>query len=81
MTTRTVVQQAKPADGLLKLCDEPVLVVTKTVRDITDNSNARQVAFDKCAARLRCLVWWINAADRKAPPAECSSDGTAPDAR
>ncbi len=75
VTTRTVVQQAKPADGLLQLCEKPVLVPTKTVRDITDNSNARQVAFDKCAARLRCLVWWINAADHKAPPAECISDG------
>lgn len=73
MTSRTVVEQARPAEALLKLCDEPALVPTHVVRDITDNSNARQVAFDKCAARMRCLVWWINAADRTAPPAECST--------
>lgn len=69
--TQTVVEPAKPADGLLKLCEAPVLKPTQTVGDIQENRIRAETAFDKCAARMRCLVWWVSAASREAPPAEC----------
>jgi len=76
------VQQARPADELLKLCEAPALVPTRNVRDITDNSTAKGVAFEKCAARFRCLVWWITTANHETAPAECRSDTPAtPEAR
>lgn len=78
VTSRTVVQQSRPTDELLKLCEAPALVPTRSVRDITDNSTAKGVAFDKCAARLRCLVWWITTANHETPPAECRTVPTAP---
>ena len=74
VTSRTVVQQARPDDALLKLCEAPNVVPTRSVRDITDNSTAKGVAFDKCAARFRCLVWWITTANREIPPTECRKE-------
>lgn len=74
MVTQTVVETAKPGEGLLQLCEKPKLAPTRVVRDITENASAWQTAFDKCAARLRCLVWWMSAANREAPPAECQTE-------
>lgn len=71
VTTRTVVKQARPDDAMLKLCEKAKVVPTLTVGDMADNSTAKDVAFDKCAARLRCLVWWITTANKETPPADC----------
>lgn len=73
VTTRTVVDPAKPADGLLVQCEAPVLKPTLIVGDIQENRTRALVAFDKCAARVRCLVWWISTANRETPPAECKA--------
>lgn len=73
MVTRTVVDPVKPDDGLLKLCEAPVFKPTLVVGDIQENKTRAEVAFDKCAARLRCLVWWITTASQDTPPAECQS--------
>jgi hypothetical protein len=65
------VDTAKPAEGLLQLCEAPVFKPTLVVGDIQENKTRAEVAFDKCAARMRCLVWWIVSAGKGAPPAEC----------
>lgn len=74
MTTRTVVDQVKPVDGLLKLCEAPVFKPTLVVGDIQENRIRAEAAYDKCAARMRCLVWWVRTAGRELPPAECHTD-------
>jgi hypothetical protein len=44
---------------------------TLVVGDIQENRTRAMVAFDRCAARLRCLVWWITSANHETPPTEC----------
>jgi hypothetical protein len=73
VTSRTVVETAKPGEGLLKLCEAPVFKPTLVVGDIQENKTRAEVAFDKCAARMRCLVWWVSEAGHDTPPAECAS--------
>jgi hypothetical protein len=65
------VDTAKPGEGLLKLCEAPVFKPTLVVGDIQENKTRAEVAYDKCAARLRCLVWWISTASKDAPPGDC----------
>lgn len=67
-----MVDTAKPGDGLLKPCEAPVFKPTLVVGDIQENKVRAEVAYDKCAARMRCLVWWVSAAAKEAPPAECA---------
>jgi hypothetical protein len=71
VTSRTVVETAKPGDGLLKLCEASVFKPPLLVGDIQENKTRAEVAFDECAARMRCLVWWIKTASHEAVPAEC----------
>ncbi|MGE7137930.1 hypothetical protein ACQKIE_09915 [Luteibacter sp. NPDC031894] len=71
--TRTVLEDRKPADGLLKLCEAPVFKPTLVVGDIQENKIRAEAAYDRCAARMRCLVWWVSTARREAPPAECKA--------
>ena len=68
-----MVEPARPDDALLTLCEGAKVVPTRTVRDITENSTAKDVAFAKCAARFRCLVWWITSANHETPAAECKT--------
>jgi hypothetical protein len=68
-----VVQVAQPSDALKELCDAPVFKPTLFVGDMQDNKITAEAAFDKCAARMRCLVWWLDTADHQTPPAECNS--------
>lgn len=77
MISRTVVETAKPGDGLLKLCEAPVFKPTLVVGDIQENKLRAEVAYDKCAARMRCLVWWIRTAGKEAAPGECMAPGEA----
>jgi len=56
------VETITPNAALLQLCGPPGLVRTETVRNIVDNSNARQDAYDSCAARMCRLVQWIQKA-------------------
>lgn len=53
---RTVVQTDTPSAALLQLCESPQLTRTETVRNMAENSLARQDAYDRCAARLCRLV-------------------------
>jgi hypothetical protein len=48
-----------------------VLKPTLVVGDIQENRTRAIVAFDRCAARMRCLVWWITSASHETPPDEC----------
>jgi hypothetical protein len=72
--TRTVVEPSLPPDGLLQLCEAPVLKPTQKVRDIQENRIRAETAFEKCAARMRCLIWWVASAADDAPPAECRKE-------
>jgi len=69
--TETKVIPQRPPDGLLVLCDGPAYVQTKLVRDIKDNWISADTAFNACAARMRCLAWWITTANHEKPAAEC----------
>lgn len=71
MTSRTVVQVARPDDAMLVQCEAPVLKPTLFVGDIQENRTRAVVAFERCAARMRCLVWWITSANHETPPSEC----------
>lgn len=73
MTSRTVVQVARPADVLLQQCEAAVRKPTLKVGDIQENRIRAVVAFEKCAARVRCLIWWITTANHETPPVECST--------
>lgn len=59
---RTVVQTDTPSAALLQLCEPPRLTRTETVRNMADNSIARQDAYDHCAARMCRLVQRIQRA-------------------
>lgn len=50
-----------------------MLKPTLVVGDIQENRTRAVVAFDKCAARVRCLIWWVTTANREAPPVECKA--------
>lgn len=69
-----MVDPAKPADGLLVQCEAPVFVPTLLVRDINENKIRAFTAYERCAARVRCLIWWIATANHETPPADCRSD-------
>lgn len=47
-----------PSAALLQRCQAATLVPAETVRDLVTNSNARQLAYDKCAARMDALAGW-----------------------
>lgn len=66
-----MVQSAQPSDALLTQCEAPVLKPTLIVGDIQENRERAVVAFERCAARMRCLVWWITSANHEEPPAAC----------
>jgi len=66
------VDTAKPGDGLLKLCEAPVFKPTLVVGDIQENKTRAEVAYDKCAARMSCLVWWIKTANHETPSPSCA---------
>lgn len=65
---------AKPAEGLLQLCEAPVFRPTLVVGDIQENKTRAEAAYDKCAARFRCLVWWITSAAHETSPVECRKE-------
>lgn len=69
--TETKVIPQRPPDGLLALCDAPTYVQTKLVRDMKDNWISADTAYNACAARMRCLAWWITTANHEKPAAEC----------
>ncbi|WP_425521052.1 Rz1-like lysis system protein LysC [Xylella taiwanensis] len=67
--TITVVQSrvevAAPPQELLRPCEEPVLPRVATVRDVLEHALSWRVAYAHCAAQVRCLAAWTQAASRE----------------
>lgn len=59
--------QAVPSPALLLPCVAPSLVPSETVRDVVNNSNARQLAFDACNAQHEGLLEWHRSMTGAAP--------------
>lgn len=48
----------QPPAGLLQRCQPPKLTPTVDGRQMAANSRERQSAYDKCAARVTCIIEW-----------------------
>ena len=71
---RTEVKVLWPPDGLLKRCVPPKTIPTVTGRDMAANSRERQSAYEKCEARMNCLIEW-HALARAAVYSNVTMDG------
>ena len=48
----------QPSAALLVPCIPPKIRESRNVRDLVNNSNARQVAWESCNARHQALIEW-----------------------
>ena len=48
----------RPSEALLTPCSPPRIREAEYVRDLVNNSNARQSAWEKCNARHEALLQW-----------------------
>ena len=58
-TTRVEIPvYVRPSEALLTPCSPPRIREAEYVRDLVNNSNARQSAWEKCNARHEALLKW-----------------------
>ncbi|HHW4679452.1 MAG TPA: Rz1-like lysis system protein LysC [Xylella sp.] len=60
--TQTRVEVAAPPEALLRPCEKPVLLRVETVRDLLGQTLSWRLAYERCAAQVRCLGAWTQAA-------------------
>ena len=63
-----------PSKNLRQRCDKPLTVPAQTNDDIASNSRQRKVAYEKCEARMDCLIDWLDMAEKN--PDEEPAPGT-----
>nr|WP_311145340.1 hypothetical protein [Xylella fastidiosa] len=51
-----------PPQGLLQPCEEPPLPRVETVRDVLNQTLGWRLAYEHCAAQVRCVAAWVQAA-------------------
>ncbi|WP_425527346.1 Rz1-like lysis system protein LysC, partial [Xylella fastidiosa] len=56
MVTQTRVEVITPPQGLLQPCEEPPLPRVETVRDLLSQTLAWRLAYEQCAAQVRCVA-------------------------
>ncbi|MGY4696653.1 Rz1-like lysis system protein LysC [Xylella fastidiosa subsp. sandyi] len=62
IVTQTRVEVIAPPQGLLQPCEEPPLPRVETVRDLLSQTLAWRLAYEQCAAQVRCVAAWGQAA-------------------
>ncbi|WP_425521205.1 Rz1-like lysis system protein LysC [Xylella fastidiosa] len=62
IVTQTRVEVITPPQGLLQPCEEPPLPRVETVRDVLNQTLAWRLAYEHCAAQVRCVAAWVQAA-------------------
>ncbi|MDC6408896.1 hypothetical protein LOK82_09770 [Xylella fastidiosa subsp. multiplex] len=65
IVTQTRVE-VSPAAGLLQPCEEPPLPRVETVRDVLNQTLAWRLAYEHCAAQVRCVAAWVRRQRRAA---------------
>ncbi|MDD0928318.1 hypothetical protein LOD59_11940, partial [Xylella fastidiosa subsp. multiplex] len=51
-----------PPQVLLQPCEEPPLPRVETVRDLLSQTLGWRLAYEQCAAQVRCVAAWVQAA-------------------
>ncbi|WP_425612301.1 Rz1-like lysis system protein LysC [Xylella fastidiosa] len=72
IVTQTRVEVIIPPQVLLQPCEEPPLPRVETVRDVLNQTLAWRLAYEHCAAQVRCVAAWGQAASVGQP---WSADG------
>ncbi|WP_425521110.1 Rz1-like lysis system protein LysC [Xylella fastidiosa] len=72
IVTQTRVEVIMPPQVLLQPCEEPPLPRVETVRDVLNQTLAWRLAYEHCAAQVRCVAAWVQAASVGQP---WSADG------
>ncbi|WP_425527798.1 Rz1-like lysis system protein LysC [Xylella fastidiosa] len=72
IVTQTRVEVITPPQVLLQPCEEPPLPRVETVRDLLSQTLGWRLAYEHCAAQVRCVAAWGQAASVGQP---WSADG------
>ncbi|ALQ98263.2 Rz1-like lysis system protein LysC [Xylella fastidiosa] len=65
--TQSRVEVIAPPQVLLQPCEAPELPRVETVRDVLNQTLGWRFAYEQCAAQVRCVAAWVQAARRGQP--------------